>query len=158
MNICRAEEKHIPGMIELLRQVGQVHHEGRPDLFRAGAQKYNEIDLKQLLQDENRPIFIGEENGRVLGYCFCILKETVNDPVLMDRCTLYIDDLCVDENCRGQHVGSRLYRYTCDFARDLGCSSVTLNVWSCNPGAMRFYEAMGLRPQKVGMEMLLEEN
>ena len=67
MNICRAEEKHIPGMIELLRQVGQVHHEGRPDLFRAGAQKYNEIDLKQLLQDENRPIFIGEENGRVLG-------------------------------------------------------------------------------------------
>ena len=65
--ICKAEEKHIPGMIELLKQVGQVHHVGRPDLFRAGAQKYHEADLQALLQDASRPIFIAEEDGKVLG-------------------------------------------------------------------------------------------
>jgi hypothetical protein len=32
---------------------------------------------------------------------------------------------------------------------------VTLNVWSCNPAALRFYEARGLTPQKVGMEQVL---
>lgn len=158
MEICRAGEKHIPGMIELLKQVGQVHHGGRPDLFRAGAQKYNEEDLRRLLRDEKRPIFIAEESGRALGYGFCILQETAGNSVLADCRTLYIDDLCVDESCRGKHVGSALYRHICDYAKGLRCNSVTLNVWAFNSCAIKFYEAMGMRPQKIGMEMLLEEN
>ena len=158
MVICRGEERHIPGMINLLKQVGQVHHLGRPDLFRAGAQKYNEADLQKLLQDENRPIFIAEEDGRVLGYGFCILKTTEHDPVLTDYITCYIDDLCVDEKCRGQHIGKAIYAHIVDFAKSCGCDSVTLNVWAFNDNAIRFYESLGLKPQKIGMEMLLEEN
>ena len=158
MNISKAEEKHIPGMIELLKQVGQVHHVGRPDLFRAGAQKYKEADLQTLLQDKSRPIFIAEEDGKVLGYGFCILKVTKNDPVLADNTTLYIDDLCVDENCRGKHIGKAVYAHIVGYARALGCDSVTLNVWAFNESAKRFYEALGMQPQKIGMEMRLEEN
>lgn len=158
MKICKAEERHIPGMIELLKQVGQVHHLGRPDLFRAGAQKYNEEDLQKLLQDESRPIFIAEENGQVLGYGFCILRITKNDSVLMDNTTLYIDDLCVDENCRGKHIGKAVYAHIVDHAKTLGCDSVTLNVWAFNESAKSFYESLGMKPQKIGMEMLLEEN
>lgn len=157
MNIRFAEQSHISGMIDLLRQVGQVHHLGRPDLFRKGAQKYAEADLLALLKDPSRPIFVAVEEDKVLGYGFCILKETKNDPVLQDYKTLYIDDLCVDERCRGQRVGSRLYRHICGFAKEQGCRSVTLNVWSCNESAMEFYRRMGLVPQKVGMEFLLEE-
>ena len=158
MNICKANDDHIPGMIALLRQVGQLHHLGRPDLFRAGAQKYNEADLKKLLQDESRPIFIAEENGKVLGYGFCILKITKNDPVLADNTTLYIDDLCVDENCRGRHIGKALYARILEYAHSLDCDSITLNVWAFNENAKRFYDSLGLKPQKIGMEMLLEES
>ena len=158
MVICRAEEKHIPGMIELLKQVGQVHHVGRPDLFRAGAQKYNEADLQGLLRDENRPIFIAEEDGQVLGYGFCVLKVTKDDPVLADNKTLYIDDLCVDENCRGKHIGKTVYAHIVAYAKSIGCDSVTLNVWAFNESARGFYESLGMKPQKIGMEMLLEEN
>ena len=38
MEIRKANTGDIPGMIDLLLQVGEVHHEIRPDLFRAGAQ------------------------------------------------------------------------------------------------------------------------
>ena len=69
--------------------------------------------------------------------------------------TLYIDDICVDENARGQNVGRALYDHILGYARSLGCYNVTLNVWSCNPGAMAFYEKLGLRPYKVGMEKIL---
>ena len=155
MNICRAEEKHIPGMIELLKQVGQVHHQGRPDLFRAGAQKYNEADLQELLQDENRPIFIAQEDEKVLGYCFCILKVTRNNPVLADNMTLYIDDLCVDETNRGKHIGKSLYEHVLAEAKKMGCYHVTLNVWCLNESAMRFYEKCGLSPLKITMEKIL---
>ncbi len=157
MRICRAEERHIPGMIRLLKQVGQVHHEGRPDIFRDGAQKYNEDDLKVLLQNENRPIFIAEEENQVLGYGFCILKETANDPVLCDSRSLYIDDLCVDENCRGKHVGSAVYAYIKDYARSIGCDTITLNVWAFNESALGFYEAMGMEKRNIYMEDKLEE-
>ncbi len=158
MKICRAEQWHIPGMIELLKQVGQVHHLGRPDIFRAGAQKYNEADLQKLLLDGNRPIFIAEADGKVIGYGFCILKITKGDPVLADNTTLYIDDLCVDENCRGKHIGKAIYAHIVQYAKDLGCDSVTLNVWAFNERAKGFYESLGMKPQKIGMEMRLEEN
>ena len=157
MNIRFAEERDIPAMIGLLRQVGQVHHQIRPDIFRCGAQKYDEAALAALLQDPQRPIFIAEEET-VLGYCFCILEETANHPVLEDERTLYIDDLCVDENCRGHHVGKLLYEHACRFARARKCNTVTLNVWQGNDSAMAFYEKMGLKPRKIYMETRLEDD
>ena len=155
MNIRFACEADIPGMLALLRQVGEVHHRIRPDIFRDGAQKYDENDLKTLLEDENRPIFIAAEGDFVAGYCFCIRKETKDSGVLNDRRELYIDDLCVDENRRGRGIASRLYRHACGYAREQGFDVVTLNVWSGNDSAMHFYEKCGLKPQKVTMEMIL---
>ena len=157
MNIRFAEAKDIPAMIDLLRQVGQVHHNIRPDIFRSGAQKYDEAALAELLRDPQRPIFIAEEE-KVLGYCFCILEETADHPVLENERTLYIDDLCVDENCRGKHVGQHLYNHACRFARAQGCQTVTLNVWCGNDSAMAFYDKMGLKPRKIYMETSLEDD
>ena len=93
--------------------------------------------------------------GTVQGYAFCIFQQYVNHNIMTDIKTLYIDDLCVDEACRGQHIGTALYRHVLDFARASGCYNVTLNVWSLNESAMKFYQAQGLKPQKVGMEVLL---
>ena len=59
------------------------------------------------------------------------------------------------EAARGKHVGTSLYNHVIDFARGEGFHNVTLNVWSCNPGALKFYEAMGMKPQKIGMETIL---
>ena len=155
MEIRLANTSDIPGMIRLLRQVGQVHHDIRPDLFRDGAQKYSPSDLEALLQDAARPIFVGVEDGRMLGYCFCILEEVKDNPVLCDVKSLYIDDLCVDETIRGKHVGTKLYDHVCAYARSIGCRSVTLNVWCGNDSAMGFYESRGMKPRKIYMETVL---
>lgn len=152
MEIRLACSRDIPGMISLLQQVGEVHHQIRPDLFRAGAQKYNESDLESLLKDPSRPIFAAVEEEKLLGYCFCILEEVKDSSVLMDDRTLYIDDLCVDETIRGKHVGKTLYEYARAYAKETGCRSVTLNVWCGNDSAMAFYEKRGLKPRKIYME------
>lgn len=152
MEIRLARTGEIPGIIDLLQQVGEVHHKIRPDLFRSGAQKYNEADLADLLKDPARPIFAAVEDGRLLGYCFCIIEEVKDNPVLMDDKTLYIDDLCVDETIRGKHVGRALYEYTKAYAKEIGCRSVTLNVWCGNDSAMAFYEKRGMKPRKIYME------
>ena len=156
MEIRLATKNEISGMIDLLKQVGDVHHQIRPDLFRAGAQKYNEADLEQLLKDESRPIFGAIEDGKLLGYCFCIIEEVKDNSVLCDTKTLYIDDLCVDEGCRGQGIATKLYDHVCNYAKSIGCRSGTLNVWCGNDNAMRFYESRGMKPRKIYMEASLE--
>ena len=150
-----AKEKDIPKIGDLLSQVDLVHHQGRPDIFKIG-KKYSDEELKEMLKDESRPILVfTDENDLVKGYCFCIFQQHINNSVLTDIKTLYIDDLCIDENCRGMHIGKALYEAAVKMAKEKECYNITLNVWSCNPSAMKFYEAMGLVPQKVGMEMLL---
>ena len=156
MQIRRAEEKDMSDILKLLEQVLTVHHKGRPDLFKGGVKKYTEEELAVMLVDDTRPIFVGvNEEGRVLGYAFCVFIQHLNDNILTDIKTLYIDDLCVDEEIRGQHVGKQLYEYVLAFAKEQGCYNVTLNVWELNPGAKKFYEACGLVPQKIGMEKIL---
>ena len=155
MEIRFAKGKDVPGIITLLRQVGRVHHEGRPDLFRNNAQKYGASQVLAMLNSSQTPIFVAVEDEKVLGYGFCQMRLYEHDPVICDHLELYIDDLCVDETLRGQHVGKQLYDYVLAFAKENGFYNVTLNVWSCNEGAMKFYEKCGLKPQKVGMEVIL---
>lgn len=156
MKIRHAEERDISRLGDLLLQVCRVHNQGRPDLFRAGGRKYDDGELRQLLRDEDRPILVAEdEQGRVAGYAFCVYQRHRDEGSFNDLTTLYLDDLCVDEQCRGRHVGRALYEAVLELARSSGCYNVTLNVWSCNPGAMRFYEKCGLRQQKIGMEVVL---
>lgn len=153
MNILFAGESHIPGMIELLKQVGQVHHQIRPDIFRGGALKYTEQELQEILADKNRPIFVAEESGTVLGYCFCVHRDYEGSGVSTVRREIYIDDLCVDEGSRGQGVAKALYEHVCGYAREWGCAFITLNVWCGNDRARRFYEKMGMTPRSVNMEI-----
>ena len=156
MQIRFAQPEDVAGILALLRQVGRVHHVGRPDIFRANAQKYGASQVLAMLDSTATPIFVAVEADKVLGYGFCQIKEYRNDPVICDHTELYIDDLCVDEGCRGRHIGTEIYRAVCRYAKMRHCYSVTLNVWSCNPSAMKFYESLGLKPQKVGMEFILE--
>ena len=155
MEIRFAQPKDVTGILTLLRQVGDVHHQGRPDIFRTGAQKYSASQILAMLDAPATPIFVAVEGDFVLGYGFCMIEQYQQHSVMNDRTTLYIDDLCVLEECRGKHVGSAIYKKILEYAKWRGCYNVTLNVWSCNEGAMKFYENMGLKPQKVGMEAIL---
>ena len=156
MIIRRAKNTDMPGINKLLEQVLMVHHNGRPDLFKSGAKKYTDEELAEIIVDDSKPIFVAvDEAGTVLGYAFCIFQQHINNNILTDVKTLYIDDLCVDEDLRGQHIGKQLYEYVLAFAKEQGCYNVTLNVWACNEGAMHFYKKCGLVPQKIGMEMIL---
>ena len=153
--VRRAEARDIPAILDLLVQVNRVHHEGRPDLFKK-ATKYTAGELAAILADDSAPVFVCvDAAGAVLGHGFCMFQQHLNSNLLTDVKTLYIDDICVDERARGRGVGRALYEHILDFARASGCHNVTLNVWSCNPGAMAFYEKLGLVPYRVGMEKIL---
>ena len=156
MYIRRAVSSDMDGINRLLNQVLMVHHNGRPDLFKAHVKKYTDPELLDIIADDQRPIFVAvNEENNVMGYAFCVFICHEHDNILTNIKTLYIDDLCVDEALRGQRIGRQLYDDVVNFARSCGCYNLTLNVWSCNPAAMAFYEKCGLVPQKIGMEAIL---
>ena len=156
MNIRSAENEDVNGIMKLLRQVNDIHAEGRPDIFIKGLTKYDEEGLKVILNNPETPIFVAlDEDDILIGYCFCIVEDHSHYANLQPIKTLYIDDLCIDENQRGRHVGQKLFDYVKEYATDNGFYNLTLNVWSCNPSAHKFYEAMGFKPMKTVMETIL---
>lgn len=155
LTIRRAKESDIPTINKLLYQVLKVHSDARPDLFKAGTKKYTDEELKEILADDKTPVFVAKKDGSVLGYAFCVHQQYINNNNMTDIKTLYIDDLCVDEAARGAHIGKALYEYVVNYAKKQGYYNVTLNVWADNVNAVKFYEKIGLKVQKIGMENIL---
>ena len=157
MQIRKAQEKDIDRINELLYQVCMIHHQGRPDLFKAGTRKYTDQQLIGILHDEQTPVFAAvDDDDKLMGYAFCIFKQVKDDNILTDVKSLYIDDLCIDECFRSQGIGKALYLAVKEFAQQNGCYNLTLNVWSCNTSALEFYKRCGFTPQKTVMEEKLQ--
>ena len=153
--IRRANTNDISQIISLLHQVNMVHHIIRPDLFKPHTTKYNKQELSKMLNNDNKPIFVFDDGG-VLGYAFCQISEVQNDILLQDTKKMYIDDICVDENARGKHVGKTLFEFVRDYAQTIGCHNITLNVWTGNDAAQSFYKNMGMQVQKTTMELVFK--
>ncbi|MDO5797713.1 MAG: GNAT family N-acetyltransferase [Eubacteriales bacterium] len=156
MIIRKAEEKDIPRIMELLEQVLQIHADIRPDIFIPGTTKYTVAELTELLKNEEKPIYVAVNEADVcVGYAFCQLQEQPFSNNMVPFKSLFIDDLCVDQQVRGQHIGERLFEFIKKEARKMNCYEVTLNVWTGNTAAEKFYEKIGMKTKERQMEYIL---
>lgn len=156
MEIRKALECDIEGIIKLLYQVNQVHADGRPDLFKNGGIKYTNEQVKEKINDPAEEIYVAvDDENTVLGYVMAVYETQEESTCTHERKSLYIDDLCVDETKRGQHVGKALYDLILGVAKKNNCYRVTLHAWECNPGAISFYEKIGMSTMYRAMEYVL---
>ena len=156
LNFRKAMTKDAVKIAEMLIGIGTLHHNGRPDVYKGNLQKYNEQDILEILREENSPVFVAtDEDDNVVGYAFCIIKTVEETKALVGRKFLYIDDFCVDENCRNMNVGKFIMENVVKEAKKTDVSSIELNVWEFNEGAIKFYEKCGFRTQKREMEIIL---
>lgn len=154
--IRKAQITDIPRMITLLNQVLEIHAKIRPDIFVSGKTKYTVEQLEDILKDETRPVYIfADDNGECMGYCFCQIKDIPKAEFMAPIKILFIDDLCVDESKRGEHIGKKLFDYVKEEAKKLGCYEVTLNVWEGNDKAIAFYNSLGMKVKEYQMELIL---
>lgn len=155
--IRTAEPKDIPRILDLLRDIVRLHHEGRPDIFSDSSPKYDESALSEKLRRADERIFVSvDENDVVNGYVMCVLHEK-DSPVFTQHPyrSLYVDDLCVDSRARQKGIGRALMQRAVEEAKAMHCYNLDLNVWACNEDAIRFYEKIGMRKQRQIMEIIL---
>ena len=140
--IRKAEERDIPRIMELLGQVLQIHADIRPDIFIPGTTKYTADELKELLKNKEKPIYIAANEADVcVGYAFCQLQEQPFSNNMVQA--------------RGQHIGESLFEYVKNEAKRMNCYEVTLNVWAGNASAEKFYEKMRMKAKERQMEYIL---
>lgn len=153
--IRRAQVKDIEACLKLLVEVCNVHANIRPDLFKKDMTKYNKAELEKIFKDDNSPVFVYEENNLILGYGFTQIinyNSSINPTNIK---SLYIDDICIEENVRGNHIGKKIFDYIVSYARSINCYNITLNVWEGNTSAKKFYESLDMNIQKYTMEKIL---
>ena len=155
MEIRRAQQNDIPRIIELLGQVLNIHAGGRPDLFIPDTTKYSSEELSEMIKDDNNPIFVAVKDGNVLGYAFTQIRQPAHSENMTKIRTLFVDDLCVDENVRGLGTGHALFSFLKQYARENDMYHITLNVWSFNTPAECFYEKEGMKPMETVMELIV---
>ena len=156
MTIRTAQEKDIPRLIQLLQQVLEIHAAIRPDIFVSGTTKFSAEELKVKLTNPIEPIYVAvDDEDKVLGYAMCEIQDNFDKGNQVPMKKLYIGDLCVSEEARGQHVGKALFEHVKEEGRRLGCYEVLLAVWTGNDKAERFYEGLGMKTKERIMEYIL---
>ena len=156
MGFRRAKEQDINGLLNLLVQVLEIHHELRPDVFNKGVTKYTEDQLQEMINNDDNPIYVLLDGNKVIGHAFCKTRYPSLTHLMKPTKTLYIDDFVIDKDYRKKDFGKALFEYIVLEAKRLNYNNITLNVWSDNKSAIRFYEKMGLKPRSIVMEYELE--
>ena len=104
----------------------------------------DEAAQQRLLRDAfgERPrfeIFIAEVNSRPVAYAFVF--ETYSTFLALP--TLYLEDIFVLPEFRGQAIGYKLMRYLARLAHERGCGRMEWVVLDWNRPAIEFYERLG---------------
>lgn len=133
-----------------MEQVQDLHAGWRPDVYRAGATVLTADYFGELVHAGQ--VLVYEEEGSVAGVV--IFRERQADgPVKMERKTLYIDSIAVDEAHRGRGIGCRLLDECKAIARNRGCCCLELQVNAANARAMKLYREYGFGEKSVNMEL-----
>ena len=136
----------------LMAQVHQLHVNGRPDLYIDVDHIYSFDQFKEMVENEDMITILAEDEEKVVGICMVSMRART---CMVKRRTAYMEDLCVDEECRGKGIGKKLFLYAKDLSVKMGAERLDLMVWDFNESARKFYESMGMKPQRYIYETML---
>lgn len=152
-----AEEKDIPRINELRRQVSELHAAGRPDIFKPGFCQELRDRAYTLLRGEESDILVAERDGVICGMAAIEYLHKPESPYCHPRNVYYVTEFGVDEAYQRRGVGRELMDFMEADARARGFSGIELDMWTFNESAQAFYEALGFRTYRLYMERDLKE-
>ena len=142
----------------LQKEIAELHHAGRPDLFRIEARYFSPEEFAQRLSDDKYVSLIAQDaSGQVIGYAFGWVLSYRNHSTYVDHDCLYVDDVCVLRACQRQGVGRALLEACRAEAQRRGCTSLELSVWCFNQEAVAFYQHCGYAARTLRMECPLSK-
>lgn len=140
-----AKKDDLPQINSIRRQVHLLHSQSRPDVFKAQFGK----DLEDILSEkfENNPssVIVFEDSGKIKGFALteAVIKE--ESPYNCERSFFRVVEFGVDKNCRRQGIGTEIFDFIKDLAKQKHYSKIELDMWEFNENALQFYQAQGFK-------------
>lgn len=142
----------------LQKEIADLHHKGRPDMFRAEPRYFTDAEFAERLNDPKHTVLIAETKEKeVVGYAFGWIISYKNHSTYIDFNSFYIDDICVLKSYQRKGIGRKLFECCKEEAKKHGCKMLDLGVWAFNKDAIAFYKSSGMTYRTHRMEYRLEE-
>lgn len=126
----------VPDVAELVRAI-DLHYVG-PDVAKPLAPTLAMVE-QTMREGEGTRFALAFLEGRAVGLaCFALLR-----PGFRLTGLLFIKELFVAQDVRGQAVGAALLRWLAEYARECGVTRIDLTTDGANQGAQTFYERLG---------------
>ena len=153
VQIREATENDLDRVNELRREVNELHVAGNPEIFRPGFGDALRDYIYEIHKDPNKKILVAEQNGKIHG--FAVVNHIVRpeNPFMLKREFLDIDELSVDAGSRRQGIATAMVRYVRQYAQEIGVHRIELNMWAWNRGALAFYEETGFTTYRRYLKM-----
>lgn len=142
----------MPQVNAIRRQVHEVHAKGRPDIFQPEFCGALESHIDEIFGGEQTEIVVADREGQICGFAVLEIIDKPESPYTLARRFLRVSEFGVDEVCRRQGIGTRLFDFIKQYAAENGFDTIELDMWEFNEGAQQFYEAVGFRTYRRYME------
>lgn len=133
----------------LMQQLHKIHVNGRPDLYVEMEHPYSKEELTEKIYNKEVIALAAEEEDRIVGLCIVVIKHRSG---MVNMKTAYVDDLVVDQSYQRRGIAKSLFQKAEERAKALGAERMDLTVWSFNENALKFYESIGMVPQRYILE------
>lgn len=130
-------EYHVAGVPERLRSLGPSAEWDLAEFHAA---------LQRIFANANACLYVAEVDGCAAGMVEAYLKTSPDDPLLVPRVFVEIQNIFVQPLFRKQGVGRRLMAVAEDWASERGVGELCLSVWAFNVLAQHFYATLGFEP------------
>lgn len=147
-----AERGELERVNELRKEVSELHASGRPDIFRPGFGGDLRDRVYRAFEDEGSDVIVADCGGTVCGFAIVQRIDKPESAYMCARRICHIEEFGVDSEFRRRGVGSALIGFCRSEAARMGFGRISLDVWSFNESAMKFYESLGFRTSRSFME------
>lgn len=133
----------------LMQQLHKIHVNGRPDLYVEMEHPYSKEELTEKIYNKEVITLAAEEEDRIVGLCIVVIRHRSG---MVNMKTAYVDDLVVDQSYQRRGIAKSLFQKAEERAKALGAERMDLTVWSFNENALKFYQSIGMVPQRYILE------
>lgn len=147
LELARPEDRKTVN--DLAAEVHAMHVIWRPDIYEMIEELYPEERFLEAIRQ--RSLYVAKLNNITVGYIAVKFRD-YDWPGVVRRKIMIVDEVCVEESCRGQGIGQQMMQELRALARAFRCTDLQLSVYPQNDDAVGFYQKCGFMIQNITMQ------
>lgn len=135
----------------IMQEIQQLHIGWRPDIYKPTDPACPRDYFEKLVSEKH--LLVAEQNGLVVGILSFLYRHIASDKQVT-RDIIFIDDLAVKQEYRGQGIGTQLLEAIKEKVKTEKLDGLELQVNARNTEAKKMYEKFDFTEKSINMELL----